>query len=321
MATFVVSGATLATLAALVADSTDQLGRRLGPTKTGILQSALGNLPELFISIFALRAGLVSVVQAALVGSILANSLLILGLAFFVGGLRHGTQRFATDTPRLIGAVMFVSVAALAIPTLASSLSTPAAAHEEALGVIVAVVLLTVFVGSLVASLQGALPAVQREPGGRPGWSLPLTIAVLGATAGGAALVADWFVGALQPAASALGISEAFTGLVIVALAGNAVENVVGIQLAARNDVDTALSVILNSSVQIALGLIPALVLLSFVIGGAHLTLVLAPLLVAALALTAILTVVVVFDGESNWVEGMALMGLYVIIAAAFWWG
>jgi Ca2+:H+ antiporter len=319
--TFVVSAATLAALAALVGVGTDQLGRRLGPTTTGILQAALGNLPELFISIFALRAGLVTVVQAALVGSILGNSLLIMGIAFFVGGLRHGTQRFDTGTPRLIAALMFVSVAALVIPTMAARLGTPAAAHQETLWVIVAVVLLAVFVGSLVASLQGALPAVEREPGGHPQWSFALTISVLGATAVAAALVAEWFVGALQPATTTLGLSQAFTGLVIVALAGNAVEHVVGIQLAARNDLDTALSIILNSSMQIALGLFPALVLLSFVIGGAHLTLVLAPLLVAALALTALLTTVVVFDGESNWVEGTALMGLYVIIAAAFWWG
>jgi Ca2+:H+ antiporter len=162
---------------------------------------------------------------------------------------------------------------------------------------------------------------VEREPGGRPAWSLSVTVAVLGATAVGAAFVADWFVGSLQPAAQTLGLSQAFVGLVIVALAGNAVEHVVGVQLAVRNDMDTALSIILNSSMQIALGLFPLLVVLSLVIGGAHLTLVLAPLLVTALALTALLSAVVVFDGESNWVEGLALTGLYVIIAAAFWWG
>jgi Ca2+:H+ antiporter len=319
--TFIVSGATLALLAGLVSDATDQLVRRLGPTTTGVVQAALGNLPELFISIFALRAGLVVVVQASLVGSILGNSLLILGIAFLAGGLRHGTQRFNTDTPRLIATVMFVSVAALVVPTMATRLGGPAAAHQEELSVFVAIALLVVFVGSLVASLRGALPVVEREPGGRPAWSLSLTLAVLGATALGAAFVAHWFVGALQPAAQTLGLSQAFVGLVIVALAGNAVEHVVGVQLAVRNDMDTALSIILNSSMQIALGLFPLLVVLSLVIGGAHLTLVLAPLLVAALALTALLSAVVVFDGESNWVEGMALVGLYVIIAAAFWWG
>jgi Ca2+:H+ antiporter len=106
-----------------------------------------------------------------------------------------------------------------------------------------------------------------------------------------------------------------------VALAGNAVENVVGIQFALRNKADYAVSVILNSSLQVALGLIPALVLLSFVIGGAHLTLVLAPLLVAALVLTAVLSTVITYDGESTWLEGLTLIGLYGIIAVSFWWG
>ncbi len=319
--TFVVSAAALAALAALVGDATDQLGRRLGPTTTGILQSALGNLPELFVSIFALRAGLVGVVEASLVGSILGNSLLVLGVALLAGGLRNGTQRFDREGPKLIVTVGLVSASALVIPTLAVRLGTPATGHQEALSIVVAVALLVVFAGSVVASLQGALPAVEREPGGRACWSLGLTLGVLFATGAGAAVVSDWFVGALEPASHAIGLSEAFTGLVIVALAGNAVENVVGIQLAVRNDVDTALSVILNSSVQVALALIPALVLLSYAIGGAHLTLVLPPLLVGALGLSAVLTAVVVFDGESTWVEGLALIGLYVIVAAAFWWG
>ncbi len=126
---------------------------------------------------------------------------------------------------------------------------------------------------------------------------------------------------ALTPAITFLHISAAFTGLVIVALAGNAVENVVGIQFAARNKMDYAISVILNSSLQVALGLIPVLVLLSFFIGGVHLTLVMPPLLVAALALAAILSTFIIYDGESTWLEGLTLVGLYGIIAVAFWWG
>src|SRR6266487_6171502 len=137
----------------------------------------------------------------------------------------------------------------------------------------------------------------------------------------GSAFVSDWFVNALTPAINTLHISQAFTGLVIVALAGNAVENVVGIQFAARNQSDFAMSVILNSSLQVALGLTPVLVLLSFIIGGAHLTLVMAPLLVAALSLSAILSTVIIYDGESTWLEGMALIGLYGMIAVSFWWG
>lgn len=319
---FVVSGMALALLADLVGLSTDQLGSRLGPGATGVLQSALGNLPELFVGIFALRAGLVDVVQAALVGSILGNSLLVLGLAFFVGGLRNGPQRFSSQAPRTIAVLTMLAVAALIVPTIVNGLHTPAAGHQEGLSIACACILLVVFLASIPVSLQGgpiSVPKADDEE--RHFWPLSFTVIMLVAAGVGAAFVSDWFVGALTPAISILHISPAFTGLVIVALAGNAVENVVGIQFALRNKADYAVSVILNSSLQVALGLIPALVLLSFVIGGAHLTLVLAPLLVVALALTAVLSTVITYDGESTWLEGLTLIGLYGIIAVSFWWG
>ena len=150
---------------------------------------------------------------------------------------------------------------------------------------------------------------------------LSLTLAVLAGTAIGAAFVSDWFVEALQPAMATLGISEAFAGLVVVAIAGNAIENLVGVQLAWKNQADYAVSVILNSSLQIALGLFPILVLLSYFLGGAILTFVLTPMLVAVLLLAVIVSAFIIYDGESIWLEGLALIGLYCIIASAFWWG
>jgi len=320
--TFVVSGVALAILAALVGQATDQLSTRLGSGATGVLQSALGNLPELFVGIFALRAGLVSVVQAALVGSILGNSLLVLGLAFLVGGLRHGTQRFSSTAPRMIANLTLLAVAALIVPTLTFGLHTPAAGHEEGLSIASAVILLVVFIASIPISLQGGPTEVPKvHAASASAWPMGLALVVLVGAGVGSAFVSDWFVSALTPTITVLHISPAFTGLVIVALAGNAVEHVVGIQFAAHNQSDLAISVILNSSLQIALGLIPVLVLLSFFIGGTHLTLVLAPLLVAALGLAAILSTVIIYDGESTWLEGLALIGLYGIIAVSFWWG
>lgn len=320
---FIVSGLALAALAAMVGQATEQLGDQLGPGATGVLQSALGNLPELFVGIFALRKGEIAVVQGALVGSILGNSLLVLGLAFFIGGLRHGTQRFASGPPRMIAVLTLLAVAALAVPTLAHGLHAAASTHADTLSLASAVMLLVVFVASIPFSLSGGASAVspaEVDARHRP-WPLWLAGLILAVAGIGAAFVSNWFVQALGPAIKALHLSEAFTGLVIVAIAGNAVENVVGIQLAARNKPDYAISVILNSSLQVALGLIPVLVLLSFVIGGAHLTLVLPPLLVAALGLAAALGALIVYDGESTWLEGVALIGLYAIIATAFWWG
>jgi Ca2+:H+ antiporter len=319
---FVVAGVGLAMLAAVVGAATDQLGERLSPGATGVLQSAIGNLPELFVGIFALRAGLVTVVQSALIGSILANSLLVLGLAFLVGGLRHGTQHFASEAPRMIATLTLLAVAALVVPTLAHQLHTPADAHEDALSVACAVVLLLVFIASIPVSLKGGPSTVpsHKAPDAQ-GWPLWLSSAILVVAGLGAAFVSDWFVAAMEPAIRILHISEAFTGLVVVAIAGNAVENVVGIQLAAGNKSDYAVSVILNSSLQVALALTPALVLLSFVVSDTHMQLVLPPLLVVALTLSTILVTFVVYDGESIWLEGIALIGLYCMIAASFWWG
>ena len=333
---FAVSAATVGVLAALVGRCVDQLGDRFGPGATGVLQSALGNLPELFIGIFALRAGLTDVVRAAIIGSILGNALLVLGLAFLVGGLRHGTQRFSSSLARNTCALMVVAVAALVVPSLASYVHTPASQHEGTLSVVASVVLLGVFVLSLPGSLrnrsEGAATegsagnTVQPTETGQTAveprhWTLSTAIGMLALASVAAAFVSDWFVTALTPAIEALHINEMFAGLVIVAIAGNAVENFVGIQLAARNQADYALSVIVNSPLQIALVLAPALVLLSHVIGGAVLTLVFAPMLVLAVALTVLALAVIILDGESVWLEGVALLGLYALIATSFWWG
>lgn len=320
--TFAIGAVALSTLATVVGHATEQLGHYMGPGATGVLQSAIGNLPELFVAFFALQAGLVTVVQSALVGSILANSLLVLGLAFLFGGIKHGTQKFQSETPRAIAILMVLAVSALVFPTLAHTMHTPAEAHEIPLSVASAIVLLIVFFASIPLSLQGGpisdvAPTEHKE---KP-WPVWRVLTILGIAGVGAAFVSDWFVEALEPAIEMLGISQAFAGLVVVAIAGNAVENVVGIQLALKNKSDYALSVILNSSLQIALALTPILVLLSFFFTSTVLTLVLPPLLVVALAITAILNALIVYDGESNWLEGVALIGLYAMIAMSFWWG
>ncbi len=321
---FVASAASLAILAKIVGDATEQLGSRFGPGVTGVLQSALGNLPELFVCIFALRAGLDKVVQAALIGSILGNSLLVLGLAIFVGGLKNGTQRFQSEPPRMMATLMILAFAGLAIPTVTRMFHTSAVAHLNTLDIFLAIVLLIIFMASVIFSIKGDAALVSPKPADEneeAKWSLTLTIVVLAGAGVGAGFVSDWFVTALQPAMKSLGINDVFAGLVIVAIAGNAIENVVGIQLAYRNQADYAVSVIMNSTLQVALGLFPLLVLLSFVLGGSVLTFVLSPMLLVCLALGVIVSAFVVFDGESIWLEGVALIALYLLIAAAFWWG
>jgi Ca2+:H+ antiporter len=321
--TFLFGAISLATLAIVVGGATEQLGNFLGPGATGVVQASIASMPELFVSFFALRAGLVAVVQSALVGSILANSLLVMGLAFLFGGWKNGTQRFGSERPRAIVILMVLAVSALVLPTIAHAIHTPAEAHEEALSIAGALVLLLVFFASIPLSLQGGpiaetIPEIEHEE--KP-WPLSRVIAVLAFAGISAAFVSDWFVEALEPTIESLHISQAFAGLVVVAIAGNAVENFVGIQLAIKNKVDYAISVVMNSSLQIALALTPILVLLSYFFTPVKLTLVLPPLMVVCLALSAILSALIVYDGESNWLEGVALIGLYLMIAMSFWWG
>ena len=320
---FLIAAAAICLLASLVGRSVEQLGDQFGAGATGVLQSALGNLPELFICIFSLRAGLDDVVRAALVGSILANLLLVLGLAFLVGGLKHGTQQLGSERARTIVVLMLLSVTAWVIPSLAHFVHAPASEHERTFSVIVSVVLLALFALSLPFSLRRDSGEDAGEPAGHgtPRWPLWLALGLLAASGAGAAFVSDWFVVALEPTMESVGISQAFAGLVVVAIAGNAVENVVGIQLAAAGNSQYAFSILLNSPLQIALVLAPVLVIVSQVFGLASLTLVLSPLLVVSLMLAIILAAFIAFDGESTWLEGASLVALYGIIATAFWWG
>jgi Ca2+:H+ antiporter len=347
VARFIISACALAFLAALVGQAIEQIGERLGPGPTGLLQSSVGNLPELLVAIFALRSGLTKVVQAALVGSVLGTLLLVLGLAFLSGGARHGDQRFRPEAPRMLVTLLTLAVGAALVPTLAARLDTPAVHHTAALSDVTAIVLLLVYIASIPFWLRGGPdqpqsyaktgspsggaapvpPSVARPlrtpppPPSPSCWSLGMALTALAAAGIASGFVSDWFVSSLVPATRSLDISPVFTGLVIVAIASNAVENAAGIRFAWKASPDLAISTILNSPLQITLFLTPVLVLVSPLIGPAHLTLVFPPLLVAALALGVVVVGVVVYDGEYSWLEGVALIALYVIIATAFWWG
>lgn len=329
---FIAAGGALAALASLVGRSVEALGDKLGPSATGVLQTVLGNLPELFVILFSLKAGLYEVVKATLVGSILANLLLVLGLAFVVGGIKNGRQSFSAQGSRHLATMLALGVTAIAIPSVTSSMHTPAAEHERAVTVVVSLLLLSLFLLSLPEALRkktahteltGSSEAIEAKSAAEKHgeWPLRMCIIMLSIASIGAAFVSEWFVSALTPAIDTLGISEAFAGLIIVAIAGNAVENVVGIQLAARNQSEYAIQVILQSPVQIAMTIAPLVALAAPLVGAATFTLVLSPLLLTVLFLATFVTIVVVVDGESTWFEGATLIALYAAIATAFWWG
>ena len=317
---FLLTALALASMAALVGEATDHLGNRFSPGATGAIQSALGNLPELFFGIFALKAGLNSVVQAALIGSMLANGLLVLGIAFLIGGIKHGPQRFGREGSSRMALFFVLAVAILAIPSITAHLHVPVAGHERALSLVGAVVLLVLFALSIPATLEGQTGEVERGDieHGWPMWLVTLVLVLAGA---GSAFVADWFVAALTPALQTLHINPVWAALVIVSISGNAVENFVGIQMMAKNKADYAVNVVMQSVVQIPYLLLPALVIISAAFGLGSLTLVFSPLLLVILILSAIIITFVIIDGESTWLEGACLVALYVMVAAAFWWG
>jgi Ca2+:H+ antiporter len=383
---FAVATLALAGLAWVVSFATEQLGERFGPGVTGMLQSTLGNLPELFVVIFALQKGELVVAQTAIIGSILANALLVLGLVIVVGARRSpdGLMRFSKRLPNDTATLLQVTVFIIVLLGLSLASHDPASHHVKTISAVGAVCLLVVYIAWVVPYLRsdtapgggeeesvdraqpggevppgraqpagevppgqsphahasersshasGRSPASERSPHAsersligeeaRPGGdqarpaprlSLRLTLVLLLVAGTASAFVSDWFINGLEPAISILRISQAFAGLVIVAIAGNAVENVAGLVLAYKRRSDLAISVVKNSVAQIAAFLFPLLVLGSFAL-STQLTFALAPVYIGALALTALALWQVTGDGEAAEFEGWALVALYVILA------
>lgn len=313
--TFFVAGAGLAGLAWVVSFATEAVAERFGPAATGLLQSTLGNLPEFFVVLFALNAGEIRVAQTSLIGSVLANGLLVLGLTIIIGARRSpdGVMRFSSRLPNDTMTLLMLAVFVIVILGIAGSSNDAAADDAEAISVIGSVCLLVVYVLWLFSYLRSdtaaAIPASGR--------SLPFgtAIGLLGFAGVGAALVSDWFIDALAPAVDSLGISRAFAGLVIVAIAGNAVENTTALVLAAKGQSDLAISVLKNSVAQIAVFLFPVLILVSLLLSHS-LTFVLPPVYISALALSAVAIWQITGDGEARDYEGAALVSLFVIVAA-----
>ena len=320
VATFVVSGLALAGLAWTVGLGTESVGSRFGPAVTGVLQSTLGNLPELFIVLFALSAGEVVVAQTSILGSLFANALLVLGLSIVAGARRadDSVMRFHRRLPNDTSTLLLVAVFLIVLLGLSEQSGDPASRHELAISVIGAVLLLSVYgvwLWSYLRSGESDRPTVEQQ---EHHLAFKPALVLLTAAGVGAALVSDWFVSALDPAVHQLGISKAFTGLVIVAIAGNAVENFVGITLAAKGQADLSVSVIKNSVSQIAVFLWPTLVLLSLFLDH-RLTFVVNPLYIGALAIMAIAVWQITGDGEAPAFEGCALVALYLILASIVW--
>jgi Ca2+:H+ antiporter len=313
---FFVAALALAGLAWVVSFTTEQVGEHFGPAVTGLLQSTLGNLPEFFVVLFALSAGEVVVAQFAIIGSIFANALLVLGFVIVVGARESsdGIMRFSPRLPQDTATLLFLSGFIIVLVGVSASTHDKASDNIVTISAIAAVLVLIVYGVWVYGYLRSESPAAAAVPLSPSRVPLRTSIVLLALGGVGAAFVSEWFVDSLRPTIDQLGISAQFAGLVIVAIAGNAVEHAAGVVLAAKGHSDLAISVVKNSVAQIAAFLAPALVLVSLLFTD-HLTFDIAPVYVAALALTIISIWQVTGDGEATYFEGAALIATYVILA------
>jgi Ca2+:H+ antiporter len=321
---FLLATLALTGVAWLMTFATEEAGEHLGPAVTGALQATIANLPELFVILFALNAGDLVVAQTAIVGSMLANALLLLGIVIVVGAGRtdDGVMRFSKRLPNDTVTLLLVMLFAIVFSSSALKLNGRAssAGDVRTISVVSAACLLGIYAVWLGPQLRlGARKAQADHARARGRLPLAPALALLGVSAVAAAFVSDWFIAALKPAIEVLHISRQFAGLVIVAIAGNAIEHVASVALAARGRSDLAISIVKNSVAQIAGFLFPLMVLVSFAL-STRLTFSLSPVYIGALALMTLAVWQVSGDGRASAFEGLSLISLYAIVAvvAAF---
>jgi Ca2+:H+ antiporter len=316
-------------LAGWLGHATEHLSARTGEGIGGLLNATFGNAAELIIALAALRKGLYDVVKASLTGSIIGNILLVAGLAIFCGGLKHRVQRFQGVAARVQSTLLSLAAVAMVVPAAFHHLSGPAGWPREAdLSLEIAVVLLLLYAASLLFTLkthkklfEGLPPAEDSEGGARShhAWSLGRSVAVLTGATALIAWMSEILVGSVEHAAHAFGMSSVFVGIIIVAIVGNAAEHSTAILVALKNKMDLSLGIAIGSSIQIALFVAPVLVLASYFLGPRPMDLVFTPAEVMAIILAVWITDQITSDGESNWLEGLLLLGVYVILAIAFY--
>ena len=316
--TLAASAISLLPLAAWIGRATEHAASRMGPGIGGLLNATFGNAAELIIAIFALRRGLISLVKASLTGSIIGNTLLILGLSALVGGLRHGTQKFSVKPAGRHAAMMILAVSAMALPAVFATLERDAFVREE-VSIGVSILLLLTYAAYVYFSYfskekEGAGGAAVE--GHHDVWPLSKSLLVLAAAVTGTAVASEILVHAVEPVSHQAGISQLFLGLILIPVVGNAAEHYSAIVFASRNKMDLAISVAANSSTQIAVFVAPFLVLVSLFFRP--MDLIFQPIELVTLFASSAIFAYISLDGETNWLEGVQLLALYLIAAVAF---
>jgi Ca2+:H+ antiporter len=322
-AIFAASALALVPLARRLGDATDQLARHAGEGIGGLLNATFGNAAELIIALFGLREGLTGVVKASLTGSIIGNLLLVLGGAIFAGGMRFKFQRFNAAAARVRATGLALAAIALIAPAIFVELSGARQARRE-LSTEIAIVLLTTYLLGLVFTLHthrqlfngqsDAPEQAEAEP-----WSARKALAIMAVSTALVAWMSGILVGAITPAAQALGMTGLFIGVVVVGIAGNAAEHASAVMAARQNKMDLAVGIAIGSSTQMALFVSPVVVLASYLIGPRPMDLVFTTPEILAIAAAVWIAALVAGDGESNWLEGVQLLAVYVILAITFY--
>lgn len=321
---FGLSAAGVIPLAGLIGQSTENLASHTGPRVGGLINASLGNAAELIITLFAIKQGLLELVKASITGSIIGNLLFVLGFSLLAGGLKNGIQHF--DRRQTANNIILLSIAlvGLAVPSLFSHSTVDGfvAQHVEALSLSVAGVMILLYALGIVFSLKvktdtgigfQADMAVEHKSE----WSVSKSLIVLALATGGVVWLSELLVGSVEAVVASTGMSQFFLGIILVPIIGNIAEHLVAVTMALKNKMELSMEIAVSSSLQIALFVAPVLVLISLAMGNL-LTLVFNPFELAALGSAVVIAYFVSADGESNWLEGAALLAVYVIFGLAF---
>jgi Ca2+:H+ antiporter len=339
--TFILAAAGVIPLAHLMGESTEHLAEKTGPTLGGLLNATFGNAAEIIIGVIALTKGLNGIVQASLTGSILGNLLLVGGAAMVAGGWNREKQTFSRGAAEANAGLLLLAVAAMLMPaifhhTAQAMHDRRIVEHELSVSHGTAFVLLAVYALGLLFTLRTHRHIFSTGPSPAPGhkggleaheaWSVKKSVILLLAASAGIAIVAELLVGSVEKMAHTFGWNEVFVGVIVLAIIGNAAEHSTAIMLAARDDMDTAMTIVYQSSIQIALFATPFLVLLSWALaafgaGDARpMSMVFTPMEVVAVVLTILIVAILCQNGETNWFEGMLLLALYAVLAVGFFY-
>jgi Ca2+:H+ antiporter len=322
---FATAAGAIVPLAAYMGRATEHLAGRMGSGIGGLLNATFGNAAELIIALMALRAGLYDVVKASITGSIIGNILLVLGVAVLAGGIKYRRQTFNRTSAGIGATLLVLSAVGLVVPAIFHNIvHGTAAARERQMSLEIAIVLFALYIASLFFSLKthrhlytGEIAPEAHAPDGDK-WSVRKSVIVLAAATAGVALMSEALVGAVTATAAAFGFTEVFVGVILVAIIGNAAEHSTAVLMAMKNQMDLAVNIAIGSSIQVALFVAPVLVFASYLFER-PMDLVFSTFEVVAVTIAAGVATLVAMDGESNWMEGAQLLGVYAILGLAFY--